>query len=157
MNVIPDFEDMLTLLDKHGVKYLAIGGLAFIYHVKPRYTKDIDLWVASDRENMKKTNLALAEFGSPHLLDLNDDDQVLQIGIAPNRVDVLTNVEGPSFKDAWKKKIRSKYGKAPVNWIDLDSLIEIKSRIDDPRHKSDVMYLRKVKEMNESGRKKGVT
>lgn len=45
MNAIQDFEDMLQLLEKHRVRYLIIGGLAFIYHAKPRYTKDMDLWI----------------------------------------------------------------------------------------------------------------
>ena len=45
METVQDFEDMLHLLDKHKVRYLIIGGLAFIYHAKPRYTKDMDLWV----------------------------------------------------------------------------------------------------------------
>lgn len=145
--MIPDFEDLLMLFDKHGVKSLVIGGLAFVFHVKPRYTKDMDVWVGGDPENLSKVNRALAEFGSPQLLDIDQADQVLQVGVAPNRIDILTHVAGPVFADAWSRRIRARYGKAPVNWIDLDGLLEIKAKIDDPRHQSDAKYLRKVKEM----------
>lgn len=157
MDTIPDFEDMLTLFDKHGVKCLVIGGLAFVFHVKPRFTKDMDVWVGCDPENLRKVNLALAEFGSPQLLDIDKDDQVLQVGVAPNRVDILTHLDGPVFEDAWRRRIRATYGKAPVNWIDLDGLLDIKARIDDPRHQSDARYLRKVKEMKKKalGKKSG--
>ena len=47
MDAIQDFEDILELLDKYHARYLIIGGLAFIYHAKPRYTKDMDLWIDS--------------------------------------------------------------------------------------------------------------
>jgi len=72
MDAIQDFEDMLEFLDKHNVRYLIIGGLAFIYHAKPRYTKDMGLWIDPEPENIKRTNQALAEFGSPILLDPNN-------------------------------------------------------------------------------------
>ncbi len=58
MDAIQDFEDMLQFLDKHNVRYLIIGGLAFIYHAKPRYTKDMDLWIDPEPENIKRANHA---------------------------------------------------------------------------------------------------
>ena len=85
METLPDFEDMLSLLYKHHVRYLVIGGLAFIYHVKPRYTKDMDLWIDPSRENIDRANQALAEFGSPTLIEQGDPGQIIQIGVAPNR------------------------------------------------------------------------
>ena len=60
MNAVGDFEDMLALLDKQKVRYLVIGGLAFIYHAKPRYTKDMGLWIDHTLENVKRANKALA-------------------------------------------------------------------------------------------------
>lgn len=62
METIQDFEDMLFLLNKHGGKYLIVGGLAFIYHAKPRYTKDIDIWIDPAPENVKKVNEALDQY-----------------------------------------------------------------------------------------------
>ena len=54
MDVVQDFEDILELFARHSVQYLIVGGLAFIYHAKPRYTKDIDLWIDSDHENVRR-------------------------------------------------------------------------------------------------------
>jgi len=89
METIHDFEDMLLLLEKHLVRYLIIGGLAFIYHAKPRYTKDMDLWLDPILENVKRANKALAEFGSPFLLTPEKKEEILQIGIAPDRIGIM--------------------------------------------------------------------
>ncbi len=145
MDTITDFEDLLILLDKHGVHYLIIGGLAFTYHAVPRYTKDMDLWIESTPDNIARTNRALTEFGSPALLDLHKPDEILQIGVAPNRVDLLRKIRGIKFQTAWKKHIKSKYGAARARWIHLDGLIRIKSNIDEPRHQEDVRVLKEVK------------
>ncbi len=154
MKTVPEFEDMLAMLEKHGVRYLVIGGMAFVFHVKPRYTKDLDVWVDNEPENMQRANHALAEFGSPYLLDVEDADQVLQVGVAPNRVDLLTHVEGSTFDDAWTTRIRSQYGRTNVNWIGLESLIDIKSRIDSSRHQADVRDLRKVRDIRAGKKRK---
>ena len=146
MDTIHDFEDMLTLLDQHEVRYLIVGGLAFIYHAKPRYTKDMDLWLAPDADNIQRANAALAEFGSPYLLDPENREEILQLGVAPNRIDLLRNPGDLEFDEAWGRRIESTYGNASAFWIDLDSLITIKSRIDHPRHQEDARVLRQVRE-----------
>jgi hypothetical protein len=145
MDTIQDFEDMLQFLDKHDVRYLIMGGLAFIYHAKPRYTKDMDLWIDPEPENIKRTNHALTEFGSPILLDPNNIKEILQLGVAPDRIDLILHVDGTRFETAWKKRIKGQYGNACANWIDMDSLIRIKSSIDNPRHQEDARVLREVK------------
>ena len=146
METVRDFEDMLKLLDRHEVRYLIVGGLAFIYHAKPRYTKDMDLWLAPDPDNVERANAALAKFGSPYLLDPADTEEILQLGVAPNRIDLLRNPGHLDFDVAWQRRIESRYGRARALWIDLDSLIEIKSRIDLPRHQEDARVLRQVRE-----------
>lgn len=149
METVGDFEDMLELLDKHRVRYLIIGGLAFIYHVKPRYTKDMDLWIDPASENVKRANAALSEFGSPYLLDTEHPEEILQLGVAPDRIDLLRHVKGAKFETAWKKRIEGQYGIAKANWIDLESLIRIKSCIDHPRHKEDIRLLREIKKFRD--------
>ncbi|MCG2754386.1 MAG: hypothetical protein L6247_02260 [Desulfobacteraceae bacterium] len=151
METIGDFEDMLGLLDEYRVRYLIIGGLAFIYHAKPRYTKDMELLIDPASENVKQANKALNEFGSPYLLDPKLPDEILQLGIAPDRIDLLRHVKGVRFETAWKKRIKGQYGIAKANWIDIDSLIRIKSRIDNPRHQEDVRLLREIKKLHAKG------
>lgn len=146
MNAVPDFEDILALFAEHEVRYLIVGGLAFIFHAKPRYTKDIDLWVDPDPENVARVNRALGEFGSPSLIDPDDPDEILQLGNAPHRIDILRSIVGIDFGPAWQKRIQGSYGEAPANWVDLDSLIAIKERIDHPRHREDVRVLKLVRD-----------
>jgi len=140
-----DFEDMLEAFEKHKVRYLIIGGLAFTYHVKPRYTKDMDLWIDPERENVERANLALEEFGSRFLLDADRPGEILQLGVAPNRIDLLRDIKGARFETAWTKRIRAPFGRVKANWIDIDSLIRIKSRLEGPRHQEDLRLLREVK------------
>jgi hypothetical protein len=151
METVRDFEDILELFARHQVRYLIVGGLAFIYHARPRYTKDIDLWIDSDHENVRRANRALEEFGSPELLTVDDAEEVLQLGAAPNRIDILRDTIDFSFADAWSRRIESRYGSSPANWIDLDSLLAIKSTIDHPRHQEDARVLRAVRDRRQHG------
>ena len=153
METVRDFEDILDIFSRQGVRYLIIGGLAFIFHAKPRFTKDMDLWIDADKDNVSRANAALAEFGSPFLLDPSKPEEILQLGLAPNRIDLLMRVPGVDFDASWKKKIESRYGEAPAYFVDLDTLIQIKSPIDNPRHREDVRVLRKVKELLAKTRK----
>jgi hypothetical protein len=145
VETIQDFEDMLFLLNKHGAKYLIIGGLAFIYHAKPRYTKGIDIWVEPSPENVGKVNDALVEFGSPRLLTPNHAEEILQIGVGPDRIDIFQNLGGIKFSTAWESRLTDNYGEITTYWIDIDNLIRVKELIDHPRHQEDVRILRVVK------------
>lgn len=144
METVRDFEDMLELLEKHGVRYLIVGGLAFIFHAKPRYTKDMDIWLDFTPDNVARANRALAEFGSPELLSGGSDREVLQIGIAPDRIDILLRMEALEFDAAWPRRIESEYGGVKARWIGPDDLLAIKSSIDDPRHQEDARVLDRV-------------
>jgi hypothetical protein len=149
MQAIQDFEDMLSLLNKHEVKYLVVGGLAFIYHAKPKYTKDIDIWIDAAEDNVFKVNRALEEFGSPSFLTPNHPEEILQIGIEPDRIDLIQNLEGVAFSSAWNNRITDRYGDTSAFWICIDDLIRLKSRIDQPRHQEDARILREVKKLRQ--------
>jgi hypothetical protein len=146
VDAIQDFEDFLELLDRHQVRYLIIGGLAFIYYAKPRFTKDIDIWLDPGPENLVRANGALAAFGSPYLLDLKREDEILQLGLAPNRIDLLREAAPLVFEQAWTRRIEGTYGRARACWIAIEDLLAIKERIDHPRHQEDARVLRLVLE-----------
>ncbi len=148
-DAVADFQDLLRLFDRHGVRALIVGGMAFIFHAKPRYTKDMDLWIGPATANVEAANHALVEFGSPELLDPDDPREILQIGVEPNRIDLLREMGGFDFELAWKRRIPGSFGSAPANWIDIDTLIAIKSAIDHPRHQEDARILREVKALRE--------
>ncbi|MBN1903310.1 hypothetical protein JW926_18470 [Candidatus Sumerlaeota bacterium] len=154
METVSDFEDLLRLFLKRKVEYLIIGGLAFIYHAKPRYTKDMDILVGNNIENIHKANKALAEFGCPYLLSSKEKNKILQIGLPPNRIDLMLQIPGVRFESAWKKRIKGYYGKVKVNWIDMDSLIRSKRKLKNPRHKEDVLVLLKVRDLRKGKSRK---
>lgn len=149
MKTVADFEDLLFLLRKHAVRYLIVGGLAFIYHAKPRYTKDMELWVEPSDENLTRANEALAEFGSPALFDRESPGQVIQIGVAPNRIDLMTGLPPADFEEAWRNHIEAEYGETPANWIGLDALLALKAAIAHPRHQEDARVLPEVKRLRD--------
>jgi len=146
VDAIQDFEDFLELLERHDVRYLIIGGLAFIYHAKPRFTKDIDVWLDPEPDNLARANGALADFGSPDLLDASREDEILQLGLAPNRIDLLREAAPLAFEEAWRRRIEGTYGRARACWIAIEDLLAIKERIDHPRHQEDARVLRLVLE-----------
>jgi hypothetical protein len=150
MDAIADFEDLLALLEENGARYLIVGGMAFIYHAKPRYTKDMDLWVDPAADNIESVNQALREFPSPQLLTPGQHGEILQIAVPPNRIDVLQRLGNADFDAAWSRRVVDDYGAVRANWIDLDSLLAIKEAIDDPRHQDDARVLRQVKRLRES-------
>jgi hypothetical protein len=109
LDAVQDFEDLVAVLERHRVRHLVIGGLAFIYHAKPRYTKGMDLWIGPDADNVARANRALAEFGSPTLLDPARGDEILQLGVAPNRIDLLRET-GLDFDAVWAGESRDATG-----------------------------------------------
>ena len=127
MDVNSDFRDLLLAFNDAGVKYLIVGGLALAFHDRPRFTKDLDLWVEASAENAPRVYAALASFGAPLDKISKDDfqkpDVVFQIGVAPLRVVVMTSITGVGFGDAWNTRERTVYGDAPVHVIGRDSLI----------------------------------
>src|SRR5579863_5167022 len=100
-----DLRDVLLAFNAHAVKYLVVGGYAFGVHAEPRATKDLDLFIQSDEENSNAVFRALAQFGAP-LDGLSPadftDGTIFQIGQPPARVDILQQIDGISFDEAWK-------------------------------------------------------
>jgi len=130
MSANQDFKEMFKTLNEESVDYLIIGAHAVIYFTEPRYTKDLDVWVRPSPENAEKTWKALVRFGAP-LRNMTKDDftnkgLVYQIGIEPNRVDVLMGVGGVDFEDAWQNCIETSYDGIPIKIIGKSELIKAK-------------------------------
>lgn len=130
MFVNSDFSDLLRLFSDKNVRYLVIGGYAFIQYAEPRYTKDLDLWISTDAENAAAVYSALKEFGAP-LIDLTEDDfaedgYFYQMGVPPVRVDVLMGIPGLEFESAWRDRVEVDFGELTVNFISREDLIAAK-------------------------------
>jgi hypothetical protein len=140
-----DFRDLLELLNRHGVRYLAVGGFAVAVHGKPRYTKDLDLWVEVSADNARRIVSALDDFGFASLglgaEDFLDPDVVIQLGYEPNRVDLLTRLSGIEFADAYPLRIVTKIGELDVPVIDRASLVTNKRALGRNRDLEDAKEL----------------
>lgn len=113
MNGNRDYRDLLQCLNETGARYLIVGAYAVIYHTEPRYTKDLDIWTEPTPENAVNVWNALVNFGAPlgdlTVADLCNPDIVFQMGIEPNRIDIILDVEGLDFAEAWEKRVSGTY------------------------------------------------
>ncbi len=121
-----DFREFLQSLNDNGVRYLVIGGYAVAFHGHPRYTKDMDVWIAMDAENAANMVRALEQFGFASL-GLKEEDflvagQIIQLGYPPNRIDVFVTVAGVDFESCYAARVQEKVEGVLVNFIDLESL-----------------------------------
>ena len=125
-----DFRELFAAFVAHDVRFLIVGGYAVAFHGHPRFTKDVDVLVARDPENARRVFAALADFGAPlagfDVEDLLDPENVFQIGVPPNRIDVLTDLAGVEFDDAWRTRVATHYGDVPVAFIGLEMLLRAK-------------------------------
>ena len=125
-----DLKELLRAFNDHGVRYLVVGGYAFGVHAEPRATKDLDLFIGSDKENSEAVFRALAQYGAP-LAGLSPadfrDDTVFQIGHPPARIDLLQHIDGVSFDEAWENRIEGVLdGEIRTAVISKDDLIRNK-------------------------------
>ncbi len=147
MKVEKDYEEFLSLLNKHNVKYCIIGAFAVAFYAKPRYTKDIDILVEPSKDNAQKILKVLEEFGfgelSVSLEDLMREGNILQLGYEPLRIDLLNKLEGFQFQDIWQNRVTGEYGSERVSFIGLDDLIKNKKMSNRPSDKVDIELLEK--------------
>jgi hypothetical protein len=125
-----DYRDLFAALNGTGAEYLVVGGYALAAHGAPRYTRDLDIWVRSSSDNAKRVWAALEEFGAPlGQLTLNDLESlgiVFQIGVAPSRIDVLTEIDGVTFEEAWPHRIAGDYGGQSIDLIGREEFLRNK-------------------------------
>jgi hypothetical protein len=126
----PDFVDLLRAFSAADVRFLIVGAYALAHHGRPRGTGDLDVWVDATPDNATRVMQALAAFGAP-LSEVTEADfaqpgVVFQIGVPPGRIDVLTDLTGLTFADAWKGRERGLFGEVLVDYIGRDDFIRNK-------------------------------
>ncbi len=121
-----DFKEFVALLNKHDVQYLIVGGYAVAIHGYPRYTKDLDIWIALSPENADKILKALDDFGFGELNltaeDFTEPDQIIQLGFPPNRIDIITSLTGVDFLSCYDTKLVVNLGGIDILIIDRVNL-----------------------------------
>jgi hypothetical protein len=144
-----DFLELLSALRDAEARFLVIGAYAVGIHGRPRATKDLDVWIEASADNAARVLRALHQFGAP-LGDLvaSDLERVgtgFKMGIPPRRIDILTQIEGISFADAWPNRIDAEFGegvRCPV--IGLADIITNKRAAGRPQDLADVAMLERI-------------
>jgi hypothetical protein len=105
MDLAPDFDEFFSSLIAHGVEFLVVGAYALAYHGAPRFTGDIDVFVRPTIDNAQRLLAGVAAFGFPTDAlrpdDLTDPDRILQMGVEPVQIHVMSAISGVSWDEAW--------------------------------------------------------
>jgi hypothetical protein len=145
MEVQQDFRDLLALFTARKVDYLIIGAHALAYHGAPRYTGDMDILVRPDPENAHRILKALETlgFGSVGLTaeDFTVPDKVIQLGVAPVRIDILTSITGVSWEEAAAGRVQGNYGDIVVYFIGRKEFIRNKQALGRKKDQADLEAL----------------
>lgn len=145
--VNPDFSDLFAALREADARYLVVGAHAVAYYAEPRYTKDLDIWVDASPANAPRVLAALRAFGAPLAevteADFHQPGVVLQIGVAPNRIDITTHLDGVAFDTAWTNRQSATFGDLPIWMIGRAELIRNKTAVARPQDLLDLATLEK--------------
>jgi len=145
--VSPDFKDLLSTFNAHGVEYLVVGAHALAAHGHVRATGDLDVWIRPEQQNARRVMRALSAFGAP-LHDLSESDLtkpglIFQIGIAPLRIDILTTIDAVQFDEAWADRLTADFAGQRVAVLSAKHLIANKRAVGRAQDRADVEWLEK--------------
>lgn len=150
-----DYREMLSILNDEGVDYLVVGAYAMAVHGVPRATGDIDIFVSPTMENSAKVFRSLERFGAPlagiQNQDFSQPGIVLQIGVAPCRIDLLTQIDGVTFEDARKGEVSMNIDGLKIPFLGLAELKQNKLATGRVRDRLDVELLEEVRPVSGKG------
>ncbi|HEY6477982.1 MAG TPA: hypothetical protein VI456_15500 [Polyangia bacterium] len=140
-----DFKDLFSALSAGDVRFLVVGAHAVMLYTAPRYTKDLDIWVEPTRKNAERVHAALIVFGAPMsdltVEDLAEAGTIFQMGVEPNRIDVVTSIDGVEFGSAWDRSTRSTYDGVPIRLLGIADLLANKRLVNRDQDRIDVARL----------------
>ena len=124
-----DFVDLLEALIDSGARFMIVGAHALAVHGVPRATGDLDVWIETSEDNVARVWGALLTFGAPieavglSQADLQQLDRVVQIGLPPRRIDLMTEISGVTFEDAWSDRVLHDVGGLRVPFLGREHLV----------------------------------
>lgn len=142
-----DFRDLLDALLQAGVRFLVVGAHAMAVHGVPRATGDLDVWVQPEPENAERVWTALLRFGAPvrqlgvSRADLETPGMVVQIGLPPRRIDLLTEVSGLDFDEAWRNRTTHSVESRRIPFLARGDLMRNKRASGRPKDLADLEVL----------------
>lgn len=141
----PDFRDLLAEFNAYEVEFLVVGAHALAAHGHVRATKDLDLWVRPEPENARRVFQALEAFAAPtenlSVEDLCRIGVVVQIGVAPVRIDICTSIDGVTFDEAWPERLQSRFADQAVGVLSRRQLIRNKRAVGRAQDLADIERL----------------
>jgi hypothetical protein len=154
-----DFEDLLSAFADSRVRYLLVGAYALVFYGRPRATGDLDLWVEPTPENAARVFQALSRFGAPldrvRSSDFERPGVVFQIGVAPNRIDILTSLTALTFSSAWAHRRRARFGTRTVSVLSPEDFLRNKMALGRAKDLADVEELRRSRRRAPRRRRRG--
>ena len=142
-----DLREFIELLNSNGVEYLVVGAFAVAFHGFPRYTADLDILIRPTEENADRVMRALAQFGfgkaGIQAADFRSPGMVIQLGVQPNRIDLLTAISGVGFDEAWATRSEAEIEGLPTQFIGRLSLLRNKESTGRAKDLGDAEELRK--------------
>lgn len=145
MEVQQDFRDLLASFNANKVDYIIVGSYALAYHGAPRYTGDIDILVRSALDNAQRILHALNEFGFSSIGltidDFTNPDKIVQLGVPPVRIDIITSLTGVSWEEAAAGRVEGKYGDVIVYYIGKNEFVSNKRAIGRKKDLADIEAL----------------
>jgi len=142
-----DWREFLELLNSNGVEYLVVGAFAVAFHGFSRYTADLDLLVRPTEENANRVVRALSAFGfgkqGIEAADLCAPDKVVQLGVKPNRIDLLTTISGVTFEEAWAARTEADLDGIATHFIGRAALLRNKEHTGRAKDLGDAEELRR--------------
>jgi hypothetical protein len=140
-----DYKELFTSLNAHSVEYVIVGAFALAFHGVPRNTGDVGILVDAAPSNAKRVIAALAAFGFGDVglteSDFTKADHVIQIGVAPVRVDFMTSINGVTWSEAASSRVASDYDGVPIWFLSREALIKNKKATGRPRDLADIQAL----------------
>ena len=122
-----DLQEFIRLLNSERIEYLIVGAWAVAFHGRPRYTGDLDIFLRRDAANADRMVRVIQAFGFGATGIAREDflreNYVIQLGIEPNRIDLLTGISGVEFEIAWQRGVRGRIADVEVQFIDRDMLL----------------------------------
>ena len=143
----PDFLDIVRALSGADARFIIVGAYAVNIYVDPRATGDLDIWVEPSNQNAEKVLRALKDFGAP-VTDLSESDfakpgVTFQIGVPPLRIDILTEISGVRFEEAWADRAMHPFGHFTIPFLGKRTLIQNKRATGRPKDLADLDSLEK--------------
>ena len=150
-----DYEEFVESLNASGAKYLIVGAHAVAFHARPRATKDFDIYIEPTSDNAERVLTAIRSFLGSDLglttTDLITPGNIIQLGVAPSRIDVLSRLSGiHDFQAAWEARVAAKFGEVDAHFLCLDDLIREKEAAGRDQDLADLRSLLRVRRKKQS-------